>query len=183
LRFIYLFITQLLAFVRREETRKSAKCCIDAENFSVSDVETLVVANASVFRGNEKEKIRKWLQKTPDPRLHFAMARGIRSSPFFRVYTAANFSNELTNVTVDYLELLVRIESQKKEILLPALFEQRIADFGKSPDLLLQWLQPHLFGSSKLRESSELLFKDKPNAAIRFDYDPQLSAFCIRVGQ
>ncbi len=74
----------------------------------------------------------------------------------------------------------VFINTDKSQICLPPIFEQRQSDFGRNISALLEWLQPHLL-ACRLRTAAELMYKDIANVKVLFDYDSRNYSFYYKI--
>lgn len=65
-----------------------------------------------------------------DERLHFALYRGARSSPAFRVFDSGRLDAQLEEAAAQYLRREVTVQQDDRTILVPRLLEWYAADFG-----------------------------------------------------
>jgi hypothetical protein len=65
-----------------------------------------------------------------DERLHFALYRGARSSPAFRVFGGGKLDAQLEEAAAQYIRREARVEQDGRVILAPKLLEWYAADFG-----------------------------------------------------
>ena len=96
-----------------------------------------------------------------DERLHFALFRGARSSPAFRVFESGRLDAQLEDAATQYLRRTVQVEGDGRVIALPKLLQWYAADFGGKSGVLefvlgrldeasMERAEPHL-GHLKLR--------------------------------
>ncbi len=71
-----------------------------------------------------------------DERLHFALFRGARSSPAFRVFSGGKLDDQLEEAAVQYIRRTARVEADGRVIALPKLLQWYTADFGGRSDVL-----------------------------------------------
>jgi hypothetical protein len=65
-----------------------------------------------------------------DERLHFALYRGARSSPAFRVFGAGKLDAQLDEAAERYIRREARVEPDGRTVVAPKLLEWYAADFG-----------------------------------------------------
>ena len=142
-----------------------------------------------VLRGNQKPHMsyqRVFRRNDPrlesavvvwDPRIHFALVRGSRSCPPYRLYTGDNVDLELNNATAEFCSQHIRVSSTglpdpakpfaglKRQIVLPALFEWYTEDFGSTGDQCVKWAAQFL-PKARQREVMEAIESD--NYDIRY---------------
>jgi hypothetical protein len=71
-----------------------------------------------------------------DERLHFALWRGVRSSPAFSVYEAGRLDQALEDAAARYLKRSVRLDARARTLEAPALLRWFAADFGGEAGVL-----------------------------------------------
>lgn len=96
-----------------------------------------------------------------DERLHFALFRGARSSPAFRVFDGGSLDAQLEEAATQYIRSTTQVESDGRVIAVPKLLQWYAADFGgkggvlefvlrRLDDAAAERVEPHL-GHLKLR--------------------------------
>jgi len=90
-----------------------------------------------------------------DERLHFALFRGARSSPAFRVFGGGKLDTQLEEAATQYLRRTVQVEPDGRLIAVPKLLQWYAADFGgkagalefvldRLDDEVLARVEPHM---------------------------------------
>lgn len=96
-----------------------------------------------------------------DERLHFALFRGARSSPAFRVFDGGRLDAQLEEAATQYIRRTAQVEADGRAIAVPKLLHWYAADFGgkggvlefvvrRLDDAAAERVEPHL-GHLKLR--------------------------------
>lgn len=101
-----------------------------------------------------------------DERVHFALFRGSRSSPAFRVFEGGKLDQQLEDAAAHYLRRLVRVAPDGSALTLPRLLQWYARDFGDQSDVLEFVLQ-------RLDDASlERAERDLARLKLRYDaYD------------
>ena len=71
-----------------------------------------------------------------DERLHFALFRGSRSSPAFRVFEAGQLDRQLEEAAVRYIRRFARVENDGSIVTAPKLLQWYAKDFGGESGVL-----------------------------------------------
>jgi hypothetical protein len=71
-----------------------------------------------------------------DERLHFALFRGARSSPAFRVFESGRLDAQLEGAATQYIRRTVQVEGDGRMIAVPKLLQWYAADFGGKGGML-----------------------------------------------
>jgi Protein of unknown function, DUF547 len=71
-----------------------------------------------------------------DERLHFALFRGARSSPAFRVFESGRLDAQLEEAATQYLRRTVQVEGDGRVVAVPKLLQWYAEDFGGKGGLL-----------------------------------------------
>jgi Protein of unknown function, DUF547 len=71
-----------------------------------------------------------------DERLHFALFRGARSSPAFRVFESGRLDVQLEEAATQYIRRTVELEADGRAIAVPKLLQWYAEDFGGKGGLL-----------------------------------------------
>lgn len=96
-----------------------------------------------------------------DERLHFALFRGARSSPAFRVFDGGRLDAQLEDAATQYIRRTAQVEADGRALAVPKLLQWYAADFGgkggvlefvlrRLDDASAERVEPHL-GHLKLR--------------------------------
>lgn len=144
---------------------------IGGSAYSLSDIEH------GILRGNQKPHMcfRRVFATTDqrlknavvvwDPRVHFALVRGARSSPPLRVYEPEMLDEQLDTATAEYLQRQVEVVSygagtdERWQVTLPAVLEWYREDFGSNDAAVLRWVAGFLDANRA----------DQLNAAVEAD--------------
>lgn len=78
-----------------------------------------------------------------DERLHFALFRGARSSPAFRVFDGGRLDAQLEDAATQYIRRTVLVEGDGRVIAVPKLLQWYAADFGGKGGVL-EFVLEHL---------------------------------------
>ena len=107
---------------------------------SLWDVDRIMLAGAPASLRTKETGHLYGASPTPDVRLLLVRCEGTRSQPFLRVFSADNLEEELWTATAEVLECFLSVDVQRREVILPALFEGSVPGMGHlSPDGLLRW--------------------------------------------
>lgn len=90
--------------------------------------------------------------ESSDPNVAFSLCCGTRSSPAVRIYTPDGVLAELEKSKLEYLQASIVVTSTKR-IALPELLVQKMHDFAKDMDSLVEWVCHQLPTSGSLRKS------------------------------
>lgn len=71
-----------------------------------------------------------------DERLHFALFRGSRSSPAFRVFEGGRLDVELEEAAARYIRRLAKVEADGSAVTVPKLLQWYAKDFGGESEML-----------------------------------------------
>ena len=71
-----------------------------------------------------------------DERLHFALFRGTRSSPAFRVFESGRLDAQLEEAATQYIQRTVQVEGDGRVIAVPKLLQWYAMDFGGKAGVL-----------------------------------------------
>jgi hypothetical protein len=71
-----------------------------------------------------------------DERLHFALFRGTRSSPAFRVFESGRLDAQLEEAATQYIQRTVQVEGDGRVIAVPKLLQWYAMDFGGKDGVL-----------------------------------------------
>lgn len=71
-----------------------------------------------------------------DDRLHFALFRGARSSPAFRVFGSGQLDAQLEEAATQYIQRTAQVEGDGRVIAVPKLLQWYAADFGGKSGVL-----------------------------------------------
>lgn len=71
-----------------------------------------------------------------DERLHFALYRGARSSPAFRVFAGGGLETELEAAAGSYIRRMTQVEADGRALTAPRLLQWYAKDFGSESDVL-----------------------------------------------
>jgi len=71
-----------------------------------------------------------------DERLHFALYRGARSSPAFRVFDGGRLDAQLEEAATQYIRRTAQVEADGRVIAVPKLLQWFAADFGGKAGVL-----------------------------------------------
>lgn len=74
----------------------------------------------------------KYSMRRCDPRIHFVINCGARSSPQITIYSSSHLEKALNMATTSYCNTEVEIDMEKNEVFLPKLFLWYRNDFGRS---------------------------------------------------
>ncbi|KAK0068380.1 hypothetical protein Bpfe_002315 [Biomphalaria pfeifferi] len=86
----------------------------------------------------------KFICKTFDPRIHFALVCGAKSCPAISVYSVDNLDAALDKATRNFCSQEVFISNEKNEIFISKLFQWYRSDFGVTDIDVLKWILPFL---------------------------------------
>jgi len=90
-----------------------------------------------------------------DERLHFALFRGARSSPAFRVFESGRLDVQLEEAATQYIRRTVELEADGRAIAVPKLLQWYAADFGGKSGVL-EFVLQHLDEASVERAERHL---------------------------
>ena len=90
-----------------------------------------------------------------DERLHFALFRGARSSPAFRVFESGRLDVQLEEAATQYIRRTVELEADGRAIAVPKLLQWYAADFGGKSGVL-EFVLRHLDDASVERAERHL---------------------------
>jgi hypothetical protein len=71
-----------------------------------------------------------------DERLHFALYRGARSSPAFRIFESGRLDAQLEEAATQYIRRTAQVEADGRVIAVPKLLQWYAADFGSKAGVL-----------------------------------------------
>jgi hypothetical protein len=117
----------------------------DANIVSIQDIAHGILRNNAKIPGASKRQFPDEDPRTAhvlplDPRIHFALWHGTKSSPFLGVYREDDVHVLLQYATYKYLDREVEMSYQKNYISLPKVFSTFANDFGKDINEILLWI-------------------------------------------
>ncbi|XP_029642511.1 uncharacterized protein LOC115217066 [Octopus sinensis] len=139
---------------------------IGSETYTLNDIEH------GILRGNKpppthielpfgpKDARLKFVMK-PDPRIHFALVWGCKTSPQINIYQGKNLESSLEEAMKTLCEQEVCMFTEINEIWLPSLFKWYQKDFGKSDTDAVRSVMPYLSKEKKNRAELLLLALDR----------------------
>ncbi|KAH9496674.1 hypothetical protein Btru_009628 [Bulinus truncatus] len=86
----------------------------------------------------------KFVCKTLDPRIHFALVCGAKSCPAINIYTVDNVDIALDKATQTFCSQEVVTNNEKNELYISKLFQWYRSDFGATDIDVLKWILPYL---------------------------------------
>jgi hypothetical protein len=114
----------------------------------------------------------KWVIRSFDARIHFALNCASRSCPPIRVYTPENLDEQLDLVTRSFLATDVQILPKENAIYLSSIFKWFAADFG-GRDGIIDFILSHL---SDTTQRTWLMYQ-RSRASVRYKpYDWSLNS-------
>ncbi|CAF0844023.1 unnamed protein product [Rotaria sordida] len=129
---------------------KTTSYKIGAHFYSLDDIEH------GILRGNKphsnctqrhftfNDPRAKYSMRRCDPRIHFTLNRGSRSSPQIAIYSSTNIEKALNMATTSYCNSQVDIIPENREIRLSKLFLWYRNDFGRSETDVLRWITKYI---------------------------------------
>ncbi|CAL1548207.1 unnamed protein product [Lymnaea stagnalis] len=111
----------------------------------------------------------KYICKTLDPRIHFALVCGAKSCPAISVYSVENIDSALDKATKSFCSQEVVTKNEKDEIYISKLFQWYRNDFGETDVDVLKWILPYLSQSEHDR-CSILIFKLEMVGSVTLKY-------------
>ena len=90
-----------------------------------------------------------------DERLHFALFRGTRSSPAFRVFESGRLDAQLEEAATQYIQRTVQVEGDGRVIAVPKLLQWYAMDFG-GKDGVIEFVLQRLDDASLERAERQL---------------------------
>ncbi|CAE1149205.1 unnamed protein product [Acanthosepion pharaonis] len=107
--------------------------------------------------------------KKLDPRIHFTLVWGCKSSPALNVYHSANLDTSLAQAAQKFCEKEVCMYTEVNEIWLPGFFKWYLKDFGKQDIDVIKSTLPYLSKEKQERAHFLLITLDKVgNVAIKY---------------
>ncbi|ESO94706.1 hypothetical protein LOTGIDRAFT_175346 [Lottia gigantea] len=110
---------------------------------------------------SEKDPRLKFVCKTVDPRIHFALVCGAKSCPAINVYTPENVDHALTEATKSFCRQEVSMFTEVDEIWLSKIFQWYRQDFGTTDTDVIRWIIPYLDQEQQDRANLLLLKLEK----------------------
>lgn len=71
-----------------------------------------------------------------DERLHFALFRGSRSSPAFRVFEGGKLDVQIEDAATQYIRRMARVEGDGSVVTVPKILQWYARDFGDESEVL-----------------------------------------------
>eukprot|EP00027_Filamoeba_sp_ATCC50430_P018390 CAMPEP_0168576394 /NCGR_PEP_ID=MMETSP0413-20121227/20215_1 /TAXON_ID=136452 /ORGANISM="Filamoeba nolandi, Strain NC-AS-23-1" /LENGTH=866 /DNA_ID=CAMNT_0008610049 /DNA_START=313 /DNA_END=2913 /DNA_ORIENTATION=- len=144
-----------------------------------------------ILRGNRKAPKRKGIKlfskhdprlvyslQALDPRIHFALINGHRSSTPIAVFSSETIEADLKFVTENFLDAEVEVDKINKELILPRVIDIYFSDFGKSDAVVVKWMQEN--AGPNVKEDLNIVFSHKLNMKIKYSvYDWDLCSAII----
>lgn len=82
----------------------------------------------------------KYSMRRCDPRIHFVLNSGARSSPQITIYSSSHLEKALNMATTLFCNTEIEIDMENNEVFLPKLFLWYRNDFGRSDCDVLRWI-------------------------------------------
>ena len=117
----------------------------------------------------------KYSMRRCDPRIHFVLNCGARSSPQITIYSSSHLEKALNMATTSYCNTEVRIDMEKNEVFLPKLFLWYRNDFGRSDCDVLRFAELGVELSIRLLSS----FADGLRSSLMSRNDPYCKLYSI----
>ncbi|XP_013384161.1 uncharacterized protein LOC106154375 [Lingula anatina] len=121
----------------------------------------------SPFKQNDPRL--KYVVKTVDPRIHFALNCGARSCPAINVYTAENLNSALDAAAKAFIDQEVFVNVKVREIRVSRLFQWYRSDFGNMDVDAIRWIRPYL-SKEKAEEMDILLDALEASGGVNIQY-------------
>ena len=126
------------------------------------------------FRENDPRL--EFVVKNPDPRIHFTLSWHLKDSPVVRLITPDNLDAQFKRAAEDYLQERVLVHTQRKEVVLPRVFQEFSVDFGSgNQEDTLRWMLEYL--SDVMRLDLESLLSQNWTVLYRHEDEPSPKPF------
>lgn len=100
------------------------------------------------FQNNKDPRVHHVIHEK-DPRIHFCLNCGTISSPPLHLLDLDNLDEELDVFTQEFLENQIVINTSRKFIMLPQLFQWYASDFGSTETAILEFILKYLSQEKK----------------------------------
>ncbi|KAJ8299605.1 hypothetical protein KUTeg_023665, partial [Tegillarca granosa] len=143
-------------------------CCDDIEHGILRGNRGHPASRVPPFK--EKDPRLKYICKSLDPRIHFALVCGAVSCPVINVYTAENIDTALDSATRNFCKQEVSMFTEVDEIWMSKIFDWYNEDFGRNDVEVIKWTIPFL--EKKIQDRAwVLIFKIENLGRVQVKYN------------
>eukprot|EP00294_Goniomonas_avonlea_P015537 CAMPEP_0114560800 /NCGR_PEP_ID=MMETSP0114-20121206/11653_1 /TAXON_ID=31324 /ORGANISM="Goniomonas sp, Strain m" /LENGTH=1366 /DNA_ID=CAMNT_0001746371 /DNA_START=50 /DNA_END=4147 /DNA_ORIENTATION=+ len=129
---------------------KDAQYRIGGHNYSLEDILNRVLRYKAVRKSGASAS-----RTVPEPRIHFVLTDGTRSSPSIGVFSMHNLNEELDQAACNFCQREVAVNLSNKTVTLPRVFKWYGADFGRDKAEILRFVAGFM-GDDAQREITQL---------------------------